>query len=170
MSDIINELDRLIGQLGMLGELHTAWHPPAALADPELLAAVTSLLETYPFLKRDAGYVAFLQRYGGALLTRDRDGLLLSLFGFSHDIGMHIVEGPGEPITEDGYLILGNMIVPENQAHPGETHSVGLGFDTTGERRWGVYRTVDSGAGTWYCETFLEWLRACIEKDGKLAD
>lgn len=156
MSDTINDLDRLMTKLAAQGEFAAAWQPDKSAGDTSLQDQVTALVTAYPFLARDEGYVTFLRRYGGALLTRE-DGLLLSLFGFSHDIGMHLVEGPGEPV-EDGYLIFGDMSVPRAPDYPYDTIAVGFGFEATGKQRWGIYRFIDGGAGSWYCETFLEWL------------
>ena len=176
MVDIRSQLDRSIAQLATLGEFVTAWRPADALADAKLQADVSALLGTYPFLARDEGYVEFLRRYGGALLVREVDGLVLSLYGFSHDIGMHLIEGPGELVDGEGFLTLCDMVVPRVIRAPrsldnlGDTVAVAFGFDTTGDRRWGVYRFVSGGAGAWYCETFLEWLRMLIAKDGQLRD
>jgi hypothetical protein len=50
--------------------------------------------------KAYATHVEFLRRYGGALLVRDDDGLLLSSFGFSHDLSRHWYpyhQGAGRP-------------------------------------------------------------------------
>jgi hypothetical protein len=163
VSDTIGDLDQFIGRLAALGgEFATAWQPDTANTDTSLQDQVTALVTAYPFVARDHGYVTFLRRYGGALLTRD-DGLLLSLFGFSHDIGMHLVEGPGE-LIENGYLIFGDMIIPRAPDYPHDTVALGFGFDATGQQRRGVYRFIAGGPGTWYCETFLEWLRTVADK------
>lgn len=101
---------------------------------------------------------------------------MLSLYGFSHDIGMHLVEGPGEPVDKEGFLTLCDMVVPRvirmprSPSNLGDTVAVAFGFDATGDRRWGVYRFVNGGAGAWYCETFFEWLGILIGKDGQLRD
>jgi hypothetical protein len=159
----ITELDQLIGRLAALGgEFATAWQPEAAERDTSLQDEVTALVTDHPFLARDPGYVAFLRRYAGALLVRD-GGFLLSLFGFSHDIGMHLVEGPGE-LIENGHMIFGDMTVPRTQEYPYDSVAVGFGFDATGKQRWGVYRFIAGGPGTWYCETFLQCLRSIADK------
>jgi hypothetical protein len=168
MSETARDIDHGFERLRTIGRLETAWRPPEAAQDHRLQTAVDALLASYPCLERDDGYVAFLRRYGGALLVRD-DGLLLSLFGFSHDIGMHLVEGPGDMVS-DGCLIIGDMIVPRVPSDPRDTAAVGFGFDVTGERRWGVYRIIDGGAPSWYCATFLEWLTRLVERSGWLLD
>ena len=174
MNETIGRLDQLVSTLATWGDFKTAWSPAAALVDAKLQADVTALLETYPFLASDEGYVEFLRRYGGAILVR-ADALVLSLYGFSHDIGMHIVEGPGEPL-DDGALILCDMVVPRTiraRTDPRETVAtvaVGFGFEATGERRAGIYRFVDGGKAAWYCETFLDWLAAVVARDGQVSD
>lgn len=167
-----DELEHRFATLATWGDYKTAWTPPASAAIARLQRQVDALLATYPFLERDAGYVAYLRRYGGAIVVRV-DALVLSLYGFSHDIGMHIVDGPGEPVC-DGCLVFCDMSVPAavrartDVKETVETVAVGFGFEATGERRPGVYRFVDGGDGEWFCETFLEWLAILIETDGQI--
>lgn len=156
-----------------MGEFVTAWSAESARNDSGLQANVDSLLQAYPRLIQDQGYVAYLRRFGGALLVRDSDGLVVSLYGFSHDIGMHIVDGPGDPVF-DGCLVFCDLVVPRlvRAPHvlgtPRDTMAIGFGFESTGARRKGIYRFIDGGSGEWYCENFLEWLSALLRTDGQL--
>jgi hypothetical protein len=177
VDSIALELDALMVDFAGIvdvGDFDTAWQPASALADAKLQDDVTALLDAYPFLGRDEGWVAFLRRYGGALLVRE-DGLLLSLFGFSEDIGMHIVKGPGDPIY-DGIFVFCDGSVPRvihgrvDAETAAESVAVGFGFDATGERSPGVYRLIDGRNPTWYCATFCDWLRKVVAQDGQLRD
>jgi hypothetical protein len=165
MSDLESGIDRLMGELGELG-----WLKTVRIADGDkdsgLQMEIDRLIETYPFLQKSEQYVTFLRRYGGALLVRDDDGFLLSFFGFSHDIGVHLTEGPGEPIEED-CLIFCDLIVPREGA---ETCAVAFGFAATPDLRWGVYRFDKGSERSWCCETFFEWLRLIITTRGRLFD
>ena len=155
-----DELDRGFATLATWGDFKTAWSPPTSLDDDDLQEEVDELLEEYPFLERDEPYVAYLRGYGGAIVVR-RDALVLSLYGFSDDIGMHIVEGPGDPV-EDGCFMICDLSVPlrvrarTDVKQTVETVAVGFGFEATGDRRPGIYRFVDGGEGEWFCETFLD--------------
>jgi hypothetical protein len=150
----------------------TAWTPAAAAADVALQAELDATLERWPFLQRDPSYVAFLRHFAGALVVRV-DGLVLSLYGFSHDIGMHLVDGPGEPVS-DGCLVICDGCVPQpvrrrvDPVEPVLTKAVGFGVEATGDRAFGIYRFVDGGPPTFFCSTFLELLDAILATDGQL--
>ncbi len=166
MNEAIAKLDRLVGELGGLGWLKTV-RPADGHEDERLQREIDGLLESYPFLEKDSDYVAFLRRYAGALLVRDEDGFLLSFFGFSHDIGIHITEGPGDPV-EDNCLIFCDMIVPIGEAK--ETCAVAYGFAATDDLRWGIYRFINGDEGGWCCQSFVEWLHLVIKTRGRLLD
>lgn len=164
MDELSTELDKLIGELGSLGWFKTV-HAGNGLNDVVLQRDIDRLLETYSFLKQSGEYVEFLRRYGGALLVRDDDGFLLSFFGFSHDIGIHITEGPGDPV-EDDCLVFCDMSVPTGKGR--ETCAVAYGFAAVPELRWGIYKFVNGADRSWCCTTFFEWLRIVIEARGRL--
>jgi hypothetical protein len=166
MNEVVTELDQLIGNLGKLGWFKTV-RDANGREDVSLQRDIDRLLETYPFLEHSSEYVEFLRRYGGALLVRDDDGFLLSFFGFSHDIGIHITKGPGDPV-EDDCLIFCDMSVPTGKAR--ETCAVAYGFAATPELRWGIYKFVNGIDRSWCCETFFEWLRIVIKTRGRLFD
>lgn len=156
-----------IDAMATLGECPVAWQPVAAANDATLQDGVTALLSSYPFLAGDPGYVAFLRGYGGALLITEGN-LVMSVFGFSHDIGMHLVDGPGELIS-DGCLVFADMVIPR-EGKALASNAVGFGFEATGQRRSGVYRYLNGGSPAWYCETFLEWLRRVVASKGRMLD
>ena len=122
----------------------------------------------YPFLRQDEGYVCFLEMYAGGVFWRDQDALSLGLFGFDSELSTHLVKGPGDTV-EHGYLTFCDMVIPP-RADPFGKDAIGLGFgfDATGERRWGVYRLLGEGRADYYCETFLQWLRLFVEREGRL--
>lgn len=165
------DLDELLARLGRVGELALGCGPEHPSApEPALATDVAKLLAQYPFLRRDPGYVAFLERYAGAVLWRDQDLLSLGLFGFHPELSTHLVTGPGE-IIEHGFFTFCDMVVPRDPDAPfGDSIGLGFGFDATQERRWGVYRLWGGGKADWYCDTFLEWLEQFIAKGGRLID
>ncbi len=149
-------------------ELVTAWQPPG---DDKLHAQVAALVESHPTLT-DEGYLAYLRNYGGALVVR-RDAFVLSLYGFSHDIGMHLVDGPGEPVFEDCFVFCDLVVPGQVRARVDDTQvvdtvAVGFGFAAASSKQPGVYRSVAGGPMAWYCATFLDWLDRVIESDGQV--
>lgn len=168
MKDIVSELDQLMDELGQLGWLKTV-RPADGYNDDKLQLEIDRLLEIYPFLKKSVEYITFLRRYAGALLVRDDDGFLLSFFGFSHDIGVHLTEGPGEPIEED-CLVFCDLIVPMGTVEGQETCAVAFGFAATPDLHWGIYRFDKGSERSWCCETFFDWLRLVISTRGRLFD
>ncbi len=165
------DLDELLARLGRVGELQLGRGPKhPSEPEPALATDVVQLLAQYPFLRRDPGYVAFLERYAGAVLWRDPNLLSLELFGFHPELSTHIVTGPGE-IIEHGFFTFCDMVVPRTPEAPfADPIGLGFGFDATQERRWGVYRLWGGGEADWYCDTFLEWLEKFIALDGRLID
>lgn len=154
------------------GDFKTAWTPDTAKGDSALQSDVTALLGKYPFLEQDPGYVTFLRCYGGAVLVRT-DALVLSLYGFSHEVGMHIVEGPGDPMHA-GCLVFCDMVVPlsvrERVDDTLKVPTVAVGFGIEGSRRRdpGIYRFIQSDNGSLFCSTFLAWLDRLIQTDGQV--
>jgi hypothetical protein len=160
-------IEELVNRLAKMGE----WTSAASAVGPgapKVFAAETArLLEQFPFAERADDWLAFLRKYGGGMLTRERDLLSLGLYGFSEDVTMPILDGPGDPI-DAGCLVFGDVEVPL-VGSADETVALGFGFDATGKRKWGVYRIEDSAASR-YCESFTEWLRRFVELDGRLID
>jgi hypothetical protein len=137
---------------------------------PSLDNEITAFLDQYPFLKRDQGYLDFLECYAGAWIMSDN--LVIDIFGFT-DVSSHILELEGPVVDTDGYLtICDGEFRAKSLTEKDVTEQLGCGFDATGTRKWGLYRNRGYRSGElgiyWYCETFLEWLEALVDAKGKL--
>lgn len=165
----LDELTRLMTALGKLGDLETVCSPGHP-AGARLVREVEDFLNQYVFLRNDAGYVAFLQRYAGAGFKSHDDMLSLDLFGFSEDVTLHILRGEGD-VIENGLLTFADLLIP---LEPGRgvfvnTKGCGFGFPATPQRQWGVYQ-ISEGRSCRYCDSFLEWLAQFVDKKGRLLD
>jgi len=78
-----------------------------------------------------------------------------------------------EPVTEDGYFVFGFSEFWRGKPSAENAVALFFGFDSTGKRRSGVYRSVrlaykDEVPFSWHCATFLEWLDRAIHSRGHL--
>ena len=58
------------------------------------------------------------------------------LYGFDDSVTLHLFEGEGDLVEEDGFLTIGDY------AHPQKELSIGFTVDTSPNRREGIYRKV----------------------------
>lgn len=159
-------LHSLVDHLRMSGELYTDFGPKNPVAANQALQSdLERVLLTYPFLKDDAGYIEFLECYAGLSYTQKKYLLSVDLFGISPEISTHLLDAPGEPISPDGILTFCSISLVENlnQPRPDETQGIGFGFESTGKRQSGVYYCLDSGPYTYYCSSFLDWMRSFVD-------
>ncbi len=84
--------------------------------------------------------------------------------------------GGTAPVDEQGFFIFATSEY-WRLGRPGKQNNIGLGFgfDATGSRRRGVYRSARLGDQelrpcSWYCEVFSEWLERIIQCRGQLLD
>lgn len=145
---------------------HHPEHP-----DPDLAQITQEFFSRFPFLKKDQGYVDFMETYAGAFLYVPGENLSIDLFGLS-DVSTHLIEGEGELIDDDGFLAICDICVPINEKTGASGDSIGFGFsfDTTLSRRWGIYRHLPNKPPELYCGTFIELLTKLIAKKGRLFD
>ncbi|AFZ27880.1 hypothetical protein Cylst_5903 [Cylindrospermum stagnale PCC 7417] len=136
----------------------------------ELQKEIDSFLEQYSFLRKDPGYIDFLEYYSGAMVDWPKGELVIAIFGFLEEISFHLIKDGGEVIDDDGFYAFCTSVVRVGEGQDMENESIGLGytFDATGTRRWGVYRSIEGGECEWYCDSFLEWLEKLIDKNGLL--
>ena len=136
----------------------------------ELQKEIDSFLEQYSFLRKDRGYIDFLEYYSGAMVDWPQGELVIAIFGFLEEISFHLIKDGGEVIDDDGFYAFCTSVVRVGEGQDIENESIGLGytFDATGTRRWGVYRSIGGGECEWYCDSFLEWLEKLIDKKGLL--
>src|SRR5438067_2368213 len=107
------DIHSLVSQLARFGTLETGRgprHPESP--NPDLADPIEAFLDEHPFVRRDPGYVDFLECYAGLLLWRERDCLGLSIYGFDPNVALHLTEGEGEPITPDRFLTFADVTVP----------------------------------------------------------
>jgi hypothetical protein len=169
------EIDELVGELSRLPRAVIGRGPRYPESPDETMAAdLRKLLAEYPFLSKDAGYVAFLERYAGAAVYSYPDAdITIHIFGFIEDV-YHLLTGPGPIVEQDGFFDFAYTEFHLGTPKEGIT-TVGASFDATGKRRWGVYRSVRHPGGAmiahaWYCETFAEWLCRAVQHRGRLLD
>lgn len=163
-------IDAKVTRLATLGSWQWARDRLSAAAPTPFAAEVRALGRLYPFVAGAADWLAFLRRYGGGMLVRNEDMLSIGLYGFSHDVSLHLLEGPGEPV-EAGCLLFADVVLPRQPVSgiTDDTVSLGFGFPADGARRFGVYR-VRGGHPEWYCDHFGEWLDQLVHARGRLLD
>jgi hypothetical protein len=137
--------------------------------DPDLAPVVEKLFVEYPFLRKDQGYVDFIECYAGAFINSQEDDLVIDIFGLSN-VSTNLLYGEGDIIDEDGFLTICDIAIGIDRG-PGldkEIIGIGFSFDATQSRQPGIYRYLINAPVDWYCKTFLELLDAIIEKRGRL--
>ena len=137
----------------------------------EFSREIERLKRLFPLGSSDQDWLDFLIYFGGGLLVRDEDVVSIGLFGFSHDISLHILDGEGEPL-DDGYLVFCDISLPREpvKGYTEDTLAVAFGFEATGEREAGVYRFIEGGAPTLYCSSFRELVDRLVAKDARVLD
>ncbi|MDB4965523.1 MAG: hypothetical protein JWN44_1212 [Myxococcales bacterium] len=164
------KIDALVSQIARMGDWKSA-RDAVGSNEPEPFAEeVVRLVTRYPFVKRATDWLEFLRVYGGGMMTRERDMLSVGLYGFSDDVSLPILDGPGEPI-ECGCLLFGDVVLPKERidGYTEDTISLGFGLDSTGARPWGVYRVRDRQSH-WYCSSFIEWMERLVQRGGRLIE
>jgi hypothetical protein len=137
--------------------------------DTDLAPVVEKLFVEYPFLRKDQGYVDFIECYAGAFIDSQEDDLVIDIFGLS-EVSTNLLYGEDDIIDKDGFLGICSIAIGIDRG-PGldkELIGGGFSFDATQSRRPGIYRHLINAPVGWYCETFLELLDALIEKRGRL--
>jgi len=145
--------------------------------NPTLQKEIDDFLEQYPFLRRDQGYVDFLENYAGASAdsseeeTPSADELVVDLFGFNDGIALHIVKDEGSIVSNKGFLCFCHTEVWNPELDPEFIVETNYLFDATEKRPSGIYRanSLNPEAVEWFGATFMEWLELLISKKGKLA-
>lgn len=143
--------------------------------DLTLVDEIASFLATQTYLFQDQGYVDFLECYAGASIARPDGTWLVDMPGFTESISTHLIRGEGRIVDENGYYWFCSSIVVDSAEH--RDRGLSFAFDATGTRTWGIYRSMDAEYRDfqqgnvpvdWYCDTFLEWLDAFIDREGYL--
>jgi hypothetical protein len=140
--------------------------------DTERQEEVEAYFRRYPFLLADCGYVAFVRRYMWAGTEGDNVGIHV----FAPVSAVYDPYGGTDPVDEQGFFLFATSEY-RKLGRPGKQNNIalGFGFDATGSRRTGVYRSARLGdqelrPWSWYCEVFSEWLERIIQSRGQLLD
>jgi hypothetical protein len=146
-------------------------HPTAP--NPMLQPNVDAFLAGNPYLKKDQGYVDFLETYSAAAVNWPNQELMIDIYGFTPEITIYLPD-PDEPLTFNGsFFRFAESFV---KTGPDKRDFVGLsfGFDSTGVQKPGVYRHVYLPGDdwktlpfVWYKASFLEWLEDLVNKAGR---
>jgi hypothetical protein len=169
--DVISRVDDLVSSFAELPEAeigHGPDHPKSPNAS--LRGPINQFFDQYPFVKADPGYVAFMNRYCSASTVSTEEDITIHVFAPVGEMNDPLAY---EQVTEDGYFVFGFSEFWRGK--PSAEHAVALlfGFDSTGKRRSGVYRSVrlaykEKVPFLWHCATFLEWLDHAIHSRGHL--
>jgi hypothetical protein len=166
-------LDALIARLESISPSAVVGRGPFHSIDPNLLLKEPTerWLALHPFLQRDVGYVAFLKRYSGFLLSDDHANLEIGIQGLS-GIGGYLTEvelgvqnDTVAHVDESGFYPFASLYFHGSPAREFEDYvGFGFSFDATGQRPWGIYRTVETQRGRrviehFYCDSFVSFLK-----------
>ncbi|WP_109436582.1 hypothetical protein [Aquimarina sp. AU119] len=121
---------------------------------------IQSFFKRYSFLKDDQSYYCFQKEYGGYSFFGDYDSF--SIYGFDDNITLHIIEGEGEMITPDDFLVIADY------SNINKNLSVGYAIDTSFKRKKGIYKNVyinDKESGyKYFCNDFSSFLELVTSK------
>lgn len=137
---------------------------------PELQTEINDFLEKNLFLKKDQGYIEFLEVYSGAtvcLPSQEDCNSSVGIYGFCLDVSFSIARPDYDLLSEDGYFNFADAIMCDDQNI--DNDYVDYVFDATGQRSQGVYMRRGDDC-TWYCNTFLEWLKDIVNDKGDLRE
>jgi hypothetical protein len=165
-------IDDLVTNLGRLPGAHVGrgpLHPTEPR--PELDSPVTGFLESYPFLQRDAGYVDFIQKYAGVMMTHPEEEIGVDIMGFDPGVA-NLLEMEGPVVDSHGFLLIAMCSYGTMTGGELSTWEYDFAFDATGSRRDGIYRLVADGGVTlqqfeWHKHNFEQWLVELVDRGGR---
>lgn len=164
------DLHEVMKAVENLGYIRIGKGPKHPDGDPEVQAEIDEFLALYPQVKQDQSFVDFFEYYSAIGTEWPNEALIFIVYGFSPDIMMEIAHPDEALVDENGFFRFAEIIF-----HPEPYGKEGIAsvyaFDTTGQRRSGIYQeTKEAGVYRrwppkyeWYCETFLEWLTRVVE-------
>lgn len=188
------KLHHLMARLATLGTwepVRGPRHPTAP--NPTPASAIARFLASYPVLRRDPGYIDFLECYAGAFVADAEETLTVDLpdrsyrvavqtvdlFGFSPIAPVNLIWGDEEDPTyalvdADGFLPVAVLNVDLHKLDaslPGGDWlfaSKSIAVDATGQRPWGVYAQALDPAGSgpiayWSIPTYLRCWATFLE-------
>jgi len=125
----------------------------------ELTEATQTLVKQHPYLANDSGYMQFLRSYGGAHLGPVEVSSELTSFVMIYGFGDGFDDPMADSVTPEGFYVF--CTYRFGQAAEPDTVEYAFALDTTGNRRWGVYRESDAG-WRWYCPAFVDLLQEIV--------
>ena len=133
-------------------------------------AEVGTFLDSYPALRRDRGYVEFLELYSGARIEPGDGSIAANILGFG-DVSINMTELDA-PVVEDGFIVFAICVYHDHRDGQLDSYEYDFAFDVSGDRKPGVYRCFAAAQAleepmTWYVENFTEWLTGLVEKGGR---
>lgn len=164
--------NNLINRLNRIGTFRTdygPYHPEHP--DTQKISDLQKVLQKFPFLQEQAAdYVNFMERYAGACFSQDWRLMTMDVFGISHEVSIPLLQDVGDTITEDNFMTFSSLALLRSEDQPDYTDfvAVGFGFDSSGNRKKGVYRSIDLQPYEYYCASFNDWLNLFIEHRGYL--
>ncbi|MGH3797722.1 MAG: hypothetical protein ACRDRT_01920 [Pseudonocardiaceae bacterium] len=166
ITEAVSRLERIPGALAGRGPRH----PEAP--DLSIENQLVQFLDTYPALRRDVGYVEFLEKYAGAMIKNAGETQIVDLLGFS-DVSTGMLEMDGPVVDENGFLLFAQCIfhvIVEGGLV--DMYEYDFAFDAYGERPPGVYRcsaTLRSHGEpyVWYADGFCSWLVELVDQGGR---
>jgi hypothetical protein len=166
IEETVGRLERIPGAVVGRGPHHPV-EPEPSLALP-----IAEFLDGYPDVRRDGGYVEFLEKYAGAMIKNDDETQIVDILGFS-DASTEIMEMDGPIVDDNGFLLFAQgvfHIIADGKELDMYEHD--FAFDASGDRRPGVYHSAATLRSqgqpfTWYADDFDAWLAELVEKRGQ---
>jgi hypothetical protein len=133
----------------------------------EMQGEIDNFISEYKFLLQDKGYIDFLECYSGMLIDSSDGRVFIDVFGFLEDVSLHLTRDESS-IVDDGYFGFCTAVVRIECTGNLSKDDVGLGFafDATGQKRWGVYCSINDENYEWYCSNFQEWMEKLVATKG----
>jgi hypothetical protein len=165
-------IDETISRLEHIPDARTGRgprHPEAP--DLSIEDQLVQFLGSYSILRRDSGYIEFLEKYAGAMIKNLDETQIVDVLGFS-DASTGMLEMDGPLVDEDGFILFAQCvfhIIVEGRLV--DMYEYDFAFDASGERRPGVYRcssTLRSQGESyvWYADGFCSWLVELVDNGG----
>jgi hypothetical protein len=165
------ELDDLILQFSRLPHAvvgHGPRHPVSP--DPSIEQDVSRFLEEHPSLRRDAGYVEFLEKYSGAAFDYPDQTVAVEIIGFSSE-SMNVYE-LDSPVVQDGLMVFALCAYHSFRDGGIDTYEHDFAIAADDRRKPGIYRYYGSTrhpepSVSWHAEDFVTWLEEFVGRGGR---
>lgn len=150
---------------------HGPHHPTEPDVDVGL--RVDEFLKAHPTLRRDPGYVEFLDKYAGAGIENDDVSQIVDVLGFT-DVSTDMEEMDGPVVDDEGFLMVAEAVYHlRDDGRTTSTLQHAFAYDVTGERPPGIYRSLVTSDQlepnfAWAFDNFEAWLEEIVACEGWL--